>query len=215
MNRCQIPQPRPSRRQQQNADSVRHSFLYNAWYYPRKCRDQILPLLNRENYTGFIDLCEATKVSPYLLGDCLDLLVKYGRLEQHELYYKSGDRLQHPGHAKGAYRGFEWGYRLTGKPPLKPVTLNFMPAPARLSPKAAVSCNLCGQTWPRDPRLEVPCPECRAPIGRRCHRPSGHQCEFHIPREQAAVDGGFLTRRCPGNPNSKFKIQNSDTWSQL
>lgn len=33
----------------------------------------------------------------------------------------------------------------------------------------------CGRTWPRDPALEVACPTCRAPAGRRCKRPSGHR----------------------------------------
>lgn len=32
----------------------------------------------------------------------------------------------------------------------------------------------CGREWPRDPALEVQCPECRAPIGSPCKRPSGH-----------------------------------------
>lgn len=33
----------------------------------------------------------------------------------------------------------------------------------------------CGRTWPRDPALEVKCPTCRAAIGQRCKRPSGHR----------------------------------------
>lgn len=32
----------------------------------------------------------------------------------------------------------------------------------------------CDRSWIRDPALEVPCPECRAPVGAPCKRPSGH-----------------------------------------
>jgi hypothetical protein len=64
-----------------------------------------------------------------------------------------------------------------------------------------VTCSLCGQEWPRDPRLEVPCPSCRARIGSPCERPSGHRAaEIHIEREQKAVDEGFLSKECPGAP---------------
>lgn len=59
-----------------------------------------------------------------------------------------------------------------------------------------VSCNRCGQTWLRDPALEVECPQCRAPIGSPCKRPSGHGCELHMSRDQAALDAG-LFQRCP------------------
>lgn len=63
------------------------------------------------------------------------------------------------------------------------------------------TCNLCGQRWARDPRLEVPCPDCGAQVGQYCRRPSAHRgnfVEFHVAREQLAVDRGFLTRECPG-----------------
>jgi hypothetical protein len=59
-------------------------------------------------------------------------------------------------------------------------------------------CLACGETWPRDPRLEVECPRCRPPIGLRCKRPSEHQAsEIHVEREQLAVDRGFLSKTCP------------------
>lgn len=32
----------------------------------------------------------------------------------------------------------------------------------------------CDRSWPRDPVLDVVCPDCRAPVGVRCRRPSGH-----------------------------------------
>lgn len=60
-------------------------------------------------------------------------------------------------------------------------------------------CSRCGQTWPRDPRLEVECPECHAPVGSRCKRPSGHTCVFHVSREQRAVDLGYLDAECPAD----------------
>ncbi len=36
-----------------------------------------------------------------------------------------------------------------------------------------VSCSNCGQTWERDPALEVSCPVCYVDVGERCKRPSG------------------------------------------
>jgi hypothetical protein len=59
-------------------------------------------------------------------------------------------------------------------------------------------CRRCGQTWPRDPRLEVACPRCGAAAGTSCRRPSGHAAaEIHVEREQLAVDQGFLSAPCP------------------
>lgn len=60
---------------------------------------------------------------------------------------------------------------------------------------AAVHCRRqgCGQTWPRDPALEVICPTCRAPIGRACARPSEHRTwggEPHAERDIAADRAG-------------------------
>jgi hypothetical protein len=65
-----------------------------------------------------------------------------------------------------------------------------------------VTCARCGQTWPRDPALEVPCPHCRAPIGSPCRRPSGHGCELHASRDQAALDAGVLAP-CPGESGAR------------
>lgn len=33
----------------------------------------------------------------------------------------------------------------------------------------------CTVSWPRDPILEVPCPDCKARTGAHCKRPSGHR----------------------------------------
>jgi hypothetical protein len=62
-----------------------------------------------------------------------------------------------------------------------------------------VTCNACGQTWPRDPAFEVPCPQCRAPVGSPCKRPSGHGCGVHTSRDQSAMDAGLL-ERCSAAP---------------
>jgi len=67
---------------------------------------------------------------------------------------------------------------------------------------APVTCRACGQTWPRDPALEVPCPQCRAPVGVKCRRPSGHNCETHRERDQAAMDAGLL-QLCPKGPTAQ------------
>ena len=69
-------------------------------------------------------------------------------------------------------------------------------------------CRLCGQEWPEDPRLALPCPKCGASAGVNCRRPSGHTIrpQFggapHLEREHAAVDAGLL-RRCTANPAAK------------
>lgn len=55
-----------------------------------------------------------------------------------------------------------------------------------------VMCGICGQTWARDPALEVPCPQCHAPVGVKCRRPSGHNCDIHHARDQAALDAGII-----------------------
>ena len=53
-------------------------------------------------------------------------------------------------------------------------------------------CNTCGQEWPRDPALEVACPDCHARVGSDCRRPSGHACVIHAARDRLAIDSGFL-----------------------
>lgn len=48
----------------------------------------------------------------------------------------------------------------------------------------------CGREWPRDPALEVECPDCHAAIGVQCRRPSGHsnfgKCNVHASRDLKA-----------------------------
>jgi hypothetical protein len=66
----------------------------------------------------------------------------------------------------------------------------------------SVTCSNCGEEWPRDLALEVKCPMCHAPPGRRCKRLSGHPCELHHSRDQAAMDAGFL-RPCPKGPSAQ------------
>ena len=57
----------------------------------------------------------------------------------------------------------------------------------------------CAMAWPRDPALEVPCPDCAAPIGAGCRRPSGHSGRFvdlHASRDLAA-DAAGAYGSCP------------------
>lgn len=60
-----------------------------------------------------------------------------------------------------------------------------------------VTCTRCGQSWPRDPALEVACPDCGAAVGRRCKRPSGHVAmDVHAARDRAAMAAGHYAP-CP------------------
>jgi len=69
-----------------------------------------------------------------------------------------------------------------------------------------VTCKACGQTWSRDPALEVECPACSAKVGQKCRRPSGHGCDIHSARDQCAMDEGFL-QRCPAAPKQSTPDQ--------
>lgn len=61
----------------------------------------------------------------------------------------------------------------------------------------AVQCRRCGEEWPLgDPALHVACPTCQAPPGRRCRRPSAHECVVHAARDGLATGMGLLTA-CP------------------
>lgn len=67
-----------------------------------------------------------------------------------------------------------------------------------------IQCELCDLRWtaPRDPALEVPCPDCGADVGRSCKRPSGHRAPFgavHAARDVAAYRAGkYGTHRADG-----------------
>ena len=50
-----------------------------------------------------------------------------------------------------------------------------------------VTCDACGETWPRHPAKEVPCPTCNATIGSPCRRPSDHPCTIHVARDRLAL----------------------------
>lgn len=57
----------------------------------------------------------------------------------------------------------------------------------------------CDRSWARDPVLEVACPDCRAPVGARCRRPSGHAgplIDLHAGRDILADRDGHYGR-CP------------------
>lgn len=61
------------------------------------------------------------------------------------------------------------------------------------SSRRGVTCALCGQSWPRDPALEVPCPTCHARVGVWCKSPSGHKAmNLHAARDRAAIEAGKL-----------------------
>ena len=50
---------------------------------------------------------------------------------------------------------------------------------------------------PRDPVLEVPCPHCRAGVGKRCTRPSEHPVfggGVHAGRVRGAIVAGYLSK---------------------
>lgn len=73
----------------------------------------------------------------------------------------------------------------------------------------SVRCLHCGQEWPRDPALEVPCPTGRAPVGAGCRRPSGHGGNFvgiHADRDRAALSAGLLAA-CPAGPGAATEDQ--------
>jgi hypothetical protein len=78
---------------------------------------------------------------------------------------------------------------------------------SRASPQPADTgfvCFNCGERWPQHPVLQVPCPDCRAPAGAQCRRPSGHRAwrgQPHIAREQSALDAGVLAM-CPQGPTA-------------
>jgi hypothetical protein len=57
--------------------------------------------------------------------------------------------------------------------------------------KGPAVCNKpgCSKCWDVDPVLLVPCPDCQAPIGVGCRRPSGHSgpfIELHAARDLLA-----------------------------
>ena len=55
----------------------------------------------------------------------------------------------------------------------------------------------CGMSWPRHPALEVACPNCQAPVGSWCKRPSEHRAaQMHHDRLLHAYDAGNFGE-CP------------------
>ncbi|KPV55039.1 hypothetical protein SE17_00100 [Kouleothrix aurantiaca] len=69
-----------------------------------------------------------------------------------------------------------------------------------------ITCLNCGQEWPVDPALLVPCPTCHAKIGQRCKRPSGHGVwggDIHPDRDRAAMRTVPGYGRCPAVTQAK------------
>ncbi|MEZ5784349.1 MAG: hypothetical protein R3D70_22635 [Rhizobiaceae bacterium] len=57
----------------------------------------------------------------------------------------------------------------------------------------------CDRWWPRDPAFEIVCPDCHAPVGSPCRRPSGHTVfayGVHAARD-LAVDAAGKYGLCP------------------
>lgn len=71
------------------------------------------------------------------------------------------------------------------------------------SSRHEVRCDACGQTWPREPALEVPCPTCLKRAGVWCASPSGHKwMQLHAERIEAARAAGKL-HVCPEAQETK------------
>jgi len=74
-----------------------------------------------------------------------------------------------------------------------------------------VSCAYCKQEWKRDPALDVPCPTCNVPIGKKCVRPSEHTVwggQPHMSRDKAAMLTGILQKcsKAPKNASPSIEI---------
>lgn len=63
--------------------------------------------------------------------------------------------------------------------------------------EGGVTCNICGEWWPKHPARLVVCPDCKASVGSPCRRASGHECNIHVPREALAVEMGLMSK-CKG-----------------
>lgn len=69
---------------------------------------------------------------------------------------------------------------------------------------ATFICQNCGEEWQTHPATRVECPDCKAPAGAPCKRPSGHAYfggAAHRQREQLAVDERLLPM-CPQAPSA-------------
>jgi hypothetical protein len=66
-------------------------------------------------------------------------------------------------------------------------------------PGQPVRCRKCGHEFPQDPPFEVACPDCHAPPGQTCRRPSGHSgpfVPFHAARDLLALERGHYDHEC-------------------
>lgn len=79
-----------------------------------------------------------------------------------------------------------------------------------------VSCSLCGQSWERDPVLEVPCPVCPAEIGEQCKRPSGHPIwggQPHSVRDRQAMKERQNYSKCTGTAHPSTALSDLPIFS--
>ena len=80
--------------------------------------------------------------------------------------------------------------------------------------KGPAVCNKpgCGKCWDIDPVLLVPCPDCQAPVGVGCRRPSGHSgpfVELHAARDLLADREGVVYRHDFYKPEGFATFANS------
>jgi hypothetical protein len=86
-------------------------------YNPRECRRRLLELIG-DDWVGAIRMFRDVNMPVQAVDHMLDLLVRWGRLERHALYFgphTSPDRLtrppMNPKTKYAEYQGFEFGYR--------------------------------------------------------------------------------------------------------
>ena len=79
-----------------------------ARYNPRECKRIILAMVSADKWTGSIDLFNATRMHPDFVCSLMEQMMRQGRLERHELYFRDDDRLTRPDSKH--YAGFEWGW---------------------------------------------------------------------------------------------------------
>lgn len=61
-------------------------------------------------------------------------------------------------------------------------------------PGTPVACASCAHQFAQDPPFSVACPDCKAPAGSYCHRPSEHAgplVPFHKSRDLEALKQGY------------------------
>ncbi len=73
-----------------------------------------------------------------------------------------------------------------------------------------IECSNCETEYDRDPALEVACPQCKADVGQRCRRPSGHTCSIHVGRDKKALREIDWYERCSGVPEEDIESRDEE-----